>query len=164
MHETDVPAERAQTRQDARVPQADVDQGRPSGDPGTQGEGAAPAVRVSRRAGGVEPIRSRRTFERLRRPDGRGRSGPLSVRFVAAPPGSRPQVAYAVGRQVGGAVDRNRLRRRLRAIVAEQAPALPAGAYVIGAGPGGPELEFEELRVAMGQAIGKATSGEGRPR
>ncbi len=52
------------------------------------------------------------------------RSGPLALRHVAPPPGrepSPPQVAYAIGRKVGPAVVRNRIRRRLRHLVAEAA-------------------------------------------
>ena len=46
-----------------------------------------------------------------------------------------PRVGYAIGRAVGTAVDRNRVRRRLRAIFAEQARAerVPAGLYLVGA-------------------------------
>ena len=35
-------------------------------------------------------------------------------------PGEPPRVAYAVGKTVGGAVERNRVRRRLREIVRRQ--------------------------------------------
>jgi len=54
-------------------------------------------------------------------------------------------------------VVRNRLRRRLRAIVFGLAVALPPGAYLVSAGPGATELSFDELRRAMSQAIRSAT-------
>ncbi len=66
-------------------------------------------------------------------------------------------MAYAVGRAVGNAVVRTRLRRRLRAVVAEGADRLPSGAYLVSSGPGGPALEFEELKRAMSQALERAT-------
>ena len=66
-------------------------------------------------------------------------------------------MAYAVGRSVANAVGRNLLRRRMRAIVAEQASPLPTGAYLVRSGPSGPSLDFQELKVAMSQAIEKAT-------
>ena len=46
-----------------------------------------------------------------------------------------PRVGFAVGRTVGGAVVRNRIRRRLRAAFRElqRAGALPSGAYLVGA-------------------------------
>jgi ribonuclease P protein component len=60
---------------------------------------------------------------------------------------------------VGNAVVRNRLRRRLRAIVSEQAPNLPVGAYMVVSGPAGPSLRYDELKVAMSQAVERATRG-----
>ena len=107
---------------------------------------------------GVTAVRSRETFADLRRSSSRGRSGPLSVSFVARPEWDRSQVAYAVSRKVGNAVQRNRLRRRLRAIVAERAADLPVGAYLVRSSDGGPALDFDELKVAMSQALDKATS------
>jgi ribonuclease P protein component len=169
MNETYLPAERAQARQDTRFSQADVNQGGPCGDPGASGEGtpapvgviAVPVVASHQRDGvGVGPIRSTRTFDELRRSPCRGRHGPLSVSFVAHPSWSRSQVAYAIGRRVGTAVVRNRLRRRMRAIAAEQACSWPIGAYVVRAGGDSPQLRFDELKVAMSQAVERAT----RPR
>jgi len=81
----------------------------------------------------------------------------VSVTFVPRATGTAPQVAYAVGRRVGGAVVRNRLRRRLRAIMADTVEALPPGAYLVSTGPGGAGLPFEELRMAMGRALRAAT-------
>jgi ribonuclease P protein component len=80
------------------------------------------------------------------------------VTFLARPDWEQAQVAYAVGRKVGNAVERNRLRRRMRAIVAERAPGLPVGAYVVRSTEGGPALDFDELKVAMSRALDKATS------
>jgi ribonuclease P protein component len=56
-------------------------------------------------------------------------------------------------------VVRNQLKRRLRAIVSERAASLPAGTYVVRAGPEGSLLGFDELKVAMSQALEKATNG-----
>ena len=81
----------------------------------------------------------------------------MTVSFVPEPGWDRPQVGYAIGRRVGNAVVRNRLRRRLRAIVSEQAPDLPIGAYMVVSGPSGPDLRYEELKVAMSQAVKRAT-------
>ena len=146
MDEKDVPAQRAQTRQDTRFPQADVDQGRKGGHQGPSGEGAPAPVGVTPRRPhrpGVTAVRSRETFADLRRSSSRGRSGPLSVSFVAHPEWDRSQVAYAVSRKVGNAVRRNRLRRRLRAIVAERMADLPVGAYQVRSSDGGPALDFD---------------------
>ena len=164
MYETDVSTERAQARKDPWLSQAHVDEGRTCSDQGAPGEGTPTSVGVSsgplpvRATGrGVGRISSRRTFEELRRSGVRGRSGPLTVSFVQHPEWARSEVAYAITHRVGNAVARNRLRRRLRAIVSEQAPTLPVGAYVVSTGPGGPLLGFDELKVAMSQALEKAT-------
>lgn len=44
-------------------------------------------------------------------------------------------MGFALGRSFGPAVARNRLRRRLRAVLAERGEVLPAGLYVLGASP-----------------------------
>src|SRR5450759_5345578 len=102
---------------------------------------------------GVERVRSHSTFGLFRTSGTGGGSGPVRVKFVRQNSWSRPQIAYALGKKLGGAVARNRLRRRLRAIVSGLAVALPPGAYLVSAGPGATALSFDELRRAMSQAI-----------
>lgn len=103
-------------------------------------------------------MRHHRTFERLRHGSSRGRSGPLSVGFVGETSWSKAEIAYVIGRRVGTAVTRNRLRRRLRAIVADETMPLPAGAYVVGVAPAAAHLGFDELRVALRQAVERAVT------
>src|SRR5579875_1655095 len=82
----------------------------------------------------VGRIRDRRTLARLRRPVGRAASGPIRVSFVPVMPGQGcrlPMVGFAVGRRCGGAVERNRQRRRLRAAVREVAEGLPPGNFLV---------------------------------
>jgi ribonuclease P protein component len=168
MNETDLPTEHAQAGQDPRVSQEDVDQGRSGRYPVSPGEGAPPAVRVTTGEAAVAPpggrpgrIRSRRTFEAVRGEGRRGRHGALRVSYLDQPAWSRPHVAYAIGRHVGPAVTRNRLRRRLRAIVAEGNGQLPPGAYVVRSTSEGADLGFSELKVAMSRALNKATKEAG---
>jgi ribonuclease P protein component len=70
-------------------------------------------------------------------------------------------VAYAVGRHVGGAVVRNRCRRRLRVIAAEASPDLAPGAYLIGVGRGIVDLCYGELREQVIETMRRA-GGETR--
>jgi ribonuclease P protein component len=65
-------------------------------------------------------------------------------------------VAYAINRKLGNAVTRNRLRRRLRSILSGHTSSLPAGAYLVRTGPEAPLLAFDELKVAMSQALEQA--------
>lgn len=104
----------------------------------------------------------------LRRKGLRIRRGPVSVTFLPGDTGSvgnlvppdgpePPRVAYAVGRRVGGAVRRNRLRRRLRAVVADLAPKMRPGAYLVGAAPEAADLPFGELKAVVSRAIEAVT-------
>ncbi len=151
MYETDVPAQCAQTRQDPRFPKANVDQSRSGGHPLAPGKGTSPAIGLSSsqlsRYQAPDRIRSRRTFSALRRTPARGRSGPVTVAFVeAAAPGTGLVAGYAVGCRVGTAVARNRLRRRLRASMAEQTPRLPEGAYLVSVGLRGDHADAGRAR------------------
>jgi len=54
---------------------------------------------------------------------------------------------------VGNAVDRNRVRRRLRAAVRVECDAfLPGRAYLIGASPATVGVDFETLRATLRRA------------
>ena len=90
-------------------------------------------------------------FTALRRTRHRARSGPLRVSWVPGPAGSPPCVAYAIGRRVGPAVVRNRLRRRLRAVVAELGP--PPGDYLVACDPDAASLPFSDLKALVSKAL-----------
>ena len=63
-------------------------------------------------------------------------------------------MAYAVGRSVGNAVERNRLRRRLRAAVREHADRLaPDRAYLLSAGPRATAMTHAQLSAAVAQLL-----------
>ncbi len=73
----------------------------------------------------------------------------------------RPSAAYAVSRRNGGAVARNRLRRRLREAVRAAAPDLRPGAYLLRATPAASALGFGQLCAAVRRAAqAAAESGE----
>jgi ribonuclease P protein component len=79
--------------------------------------------------------------------------GPIRIRSVPYRPGP-PAVAYAVGRRVGNAVGRNRLRRRLRAAVLERAELLaPDTAYLVSADPSALTMTFATLSEAVARAL-----------
>ncbi len=105
----------------------------------------------------VAPVRTRAEFAALSRTRRRGRSGPVWVAHVAVPTpgGAEPQVAYAVGRSVGTAVVRNRVRRRLRAVIAQfdTERGLPSGLYLVGTRPDVVGLPFDVLRSHLFDAL-----------
>lgn len=140
--EANLPTQPPQACQEPRLPAPDVHQGR-QGDPeGPAGQGKAAALGLSEALG---RIRDRRTFEELSRSGRRVRRGPVTVTYADVGSSSVPRVAYAVGRRTGGAVQRNRVRRRLRAIVGGEVAGLAPGAYLIAVAPAAASMSFWEL-------------------
>src|SRR5581483_10519862 len=133
-----------------RVPPPHAD---PRGQGGPQvptGAGPQAARRLTR------PIRDRGTFAALKRAQPI-RRGPVSLRVVHTGAPEPARVAYAVGRRTGGAVARNRTRRRLRAALAQHTGRLrPGSAYLVGAGPETLTMPFTELVRRLGELTAQA--------
>ena len=75
-------------------------------------------------------------------------------------------MAFAVGRAYGPAVRRNRLRRRLRALLTEldRRQPLPPGMMLIGARPSpDTELTFEVVRSDLTQLVDRVRTSDVRP-
>ncbi|MBW8825047.1 MAG: ribonuclease P protein component [Acidobacteria bacterium] len=106
-------------------------------------------------------IRDRSTFAELRRHGRRGRAGSVSVTWLPAPVGP-PRLACAINRQVGGAVVRNRTRRRVRAIFADLSETLPAGAYLVRASPSVATIDHRALEQHVRTAIEHAVAAPER--
>jgi ribonuclease P protein component len=74
-----------------------------------------------------------------------------------AAPDEPPLVGLVVSRAVGGAVDRNRVKRRLRAAIAPHVPALPPGARVVlRARPSAAVASYDELTGDLARALRRA--------
>ena len=80
----------------------------------------------------------------------------MTVTRVAADPPGSVSVAFAVPRQVGGAVARNRIRRRLRQAFREV--DAPAGSYLVAARAGAAEAPWAALRHDLGAAVAASRS------
>lgn len=113
-----------------------------------------PPVQGSRPSLGlIDRVRERDAFVRLRRDGVRVRTDPLWCSFVPDPDLVPPQVAFAIGRAVGSAVRRNRLRRRLRAVLTNC--DVPPGLYLIGARVPACEQTFDDLERTVHSLLGK---------
>jgi ribonuclease P protein component len=147
MGEANLSAQEAQADAHARVSSPDVDAGWPSGAQVPAAEGPSQAERL------IWRIRDRATFDALAS-SRRRRRGPISMTFLPGDPAVPPRVAYAVGKRVGPAVVRNRVRRRLRAAtLAHRAELRCGGAYLFGAAPAAASAPFAEIDAAMAQLL-----------
>jgi ribonuclease P protein component len=109
-------------------------------------------------------ITDRATFAALRRHGRRTRRGPLTVTYLSPTPGqpsTPPRAGFAVGKATGGAVVRNRVRRRLRAALRELlvTDRLPEGTYLLGATAEVAHLPWATLVATVAEAVQASTDG-----
>jgi ribonuclease P protein component len=107
-------------------------------------------------------IRGRRAFHTLTRSGRTVRSETLWCTFLNDPAAVPLRVAFAVGRSVGPAVRRNRLRRRLRAAVASAAEELRIvhGWALIGAKPSAGKHTFDSLQREVADVLARASAAK----
>jgi len=99
-------------------------------------------------------VRTRRQFAQLADPSTRGRSGPLRISFVEGPTEDQSvAVAFAISRKVGNAVTRNRIRRRLRALMDNPPLSLRPGMYLIRCDIEAGKLNYDELHHHLRAAL-----------
>jgi len=103
-------------------------------------------------------VRGRDAFRRLTTDGTRIRRSGLWCTWCPDPSTTTTSVAFSLSRALGPAVTRNRLRRRLRAILREMAPTLPGGLLMIGANQRAIELTFDRLRMELQQLLSTAIS------
>ncbi len=98
----------------------------------------------------TRPLRGRRIFSRMSASGTRVRRGLLTV--VIGDPTAVPEVGFAIGKHVGGAVVRNKLRRRLRTLLDQH--ELPNRALLLRPQAAAANCTFAELRDAVDDALG----------
>ena len=109
-------------------------------------------------------LRRRDEFTATIRGGRRAARGALVVHLIApaevstVESGAPVRAGFVVSRAVGGAVRRNRVRRRLRHLMRERLSALPPGAQVVvRALPGAAERTHTELAIDLDAALARAT-------
>lgn len=101
-----------------------------------------------------ERLRSSRDFRRVLANGARASVGPIQCIVAAGLPG-RARFGVSVGRTVGGAVTRNRVKRVMREIVRSR--ELPAGTdTVLVAKPSSAGRTFQEMETLVAEALVKA--------
>ena len=152
MREAHLPTQQPEAQEEARLPRPDALSRRASG------AAIAPRARPQAPQRLIWRIRDRATFEALARAR-RLRRGPISVRYVPGDAAEPPRVAFALGRNVGSAVQRNRARRRLRAAIGAHAEQLRPGAYLFGGGPSVVTASFQTLEGAVVELLDAVQEG-----
>jgi ribonuclease P protein component len=119
---------------------------------------------VTRAASASQPDRSTVTtlrrsseFDRVFRSGRRTRSGPITV-IVAPGPSDTTRLGLVVGRKVGGAVERNRVKRRLRHAVRAVQPPPGIDVVVVGSADAATvpfDRLVEGLRAALHSGSGQ---------
>lgn len=88
---------------------------------------------------------------------GRRTGNDTVVVYLALTGDAYSMAGFAVSRTVGGAVSRNRITRRLRAILAELLPSLPQGTkVVVRALPPAASASYDALRGAVADATSRS--------
>ena len=141
-NEKDLSAKSSASRKATRISQEDVAQSRQGYCPSSAGQGKKATLSL-RSLSRIGSLRLRSDFERLRKQGMTARSGNVHIRYAVpehsgtasagSSPGRAPadlqeadaRVAYAIGKKTGKAVQRNRLKRQMRAIFCETAAEHP---------------------------------------
>lgn len=101
-------------------------------------------------------LRERSAFHRVYA-EGRSWGHPLLILHTLPQPEGARRVGFSVSRKVGGAVERNRVRRRLREAVRALVPRLRRGAdFVFVARNDSRQATFDELSGALAELLSRA--------
>jgi ribonuclease P protein component len=152
VHEADVSAECAPAEENSRLPRTDEDQGRPESAQAAAREGAETADRLTGRFPRRERLTTGAEFQALFQ---RGKRIDRPSMIVLWRATAEPRRAgFAVSRQVRGAVQRNRARRRLREAYRATRDTAPAHAALVIIGrPGALRAPFATLASELRGAL-----------
>lgn len=148
--EAHVPAQQPSSFEEARLPRPYGRPRWPQGPSFASTQGPSQAQRL------IDSIRYRWEFAQLRTDGQYRRSGPLGLRVVRLSELPAPRVAFAIGKSVGNAVTRNKIRRRLREALRhlDQDERIAPGRYLIIVSPQASTSSFDDLRSHLSRLIG----------
>jgi ribonuclease P protein component len=172
-HEAPLSAEQNRPQTASRLSFPDGDQGWPQGTGPPPRPWAREAVRLSRPVSSpekglsLEHLRVRADFLRAQKGIRRTRPG-ITLEICTSPPASvhsnSVRVGFTASKKIGGAVVRNRAKRRLRAAAAAVLPlsALPGTDYVLVARRDTVDRPFDNLVADLAEALRAAHVKLGR--
>lgn len=106
-------------------------------------------------------LRRKADFEALAK-GGSARSNPLLVLRGRRTSGSETRIGFSTPRSLGGAVERNRVRRRLRELCRERYGQLETGwDLLVIARPAAAQATYAELREALANVLRRSEIGIG---
>lgn len=82
----------------------------------------------------------------------------MSVRAVPDSAAGAVRVAFSTPKRIGSAVERNRVRRRLRELMRARAERLPHGWYLLQADVGSVDNDWGQLGTTLDRALERALS------
>lgn len=158
--QADVPAEQPAPGEDARLSGEDAYSSGARDHRGATEQGPLRALCLSPVLPARHRMRRRADFTTAVRRGRRSASGRIVIHLAAGDAANPALVGLVVPRAVGGAVDRNRVKRRLRAVLSQQVRVMPAGSLVVvRALPGAAGASFGRLREDLEAALRRATRG-----
>jgi ribonuclease P protein component len=93
---------------------------------------------------------------------GRSYTHPMLVLYVRPTRGVESRIGFSIGKKLGGAVQRNRIKRRLREVCRARLDRLPSGFDAVFVGRSALKTAaFSEIRVAVDALLKRARLLEG---
>ena len=162
--EADVSAQEARAKARARLHGPDGDEGRPTRARSSSSQGPQAAYRLT--AGALEflavlpTLRRRADFEAISR-HGTARSNPMLVLRSLRTDRAETRIGMSTPRTLGGAVQRNRVRRRLRQLLRERMGSRigPGWDLLLIARPAAGDATYSELGAAIDALLDRSEIG-----